>query len=92
MIARGTLLGEPEQALAESLPAATAIATPLAMTFFTAWSSASESPPPSDMLATAGFTALAASQSTPAITPALEPEPLQPSTRTECTVAFLATP
>ena len=49
-------------------------------------------PPPSDMFATAGFTWLAVTQSTPAMTPLVVPEPLQSSTRTETSDAFFATP
>ena len=55
-------------------------------------SSAVDAPPPRLMLATAGRTRLAVTQSTPAITPALEPDPLQESTRTAKRVTLLATP
>jgi hypothetical protein len=48
--------------------------------------------PPRLMLATAGFLALAVTQSTPAITPAVVPEPLQSRTRTAYRLTFLATP
>lgn len=44
------------------------------------------------MLATAGLTALAVTQSMPATTPAVVPEPLLFSTRTPTILAFLATP
>jgi hypothetical protein len=39
-------------------------------------------PPPRLMLATAGFWALAVTQSMPAMTPEVEPLPSQPRTRT----------
>ncbi len=44
------------------------------------------------MLATEGPLALLATQSMPAMTPELEPDPLQPSTRTGIRVTALATP
>jgi hypothetical protein len=44
------------------------------------------------MLATAGLTWFARTQSTPAMTPELLPEPVQPSTRTGWTVALSAMP
>ncbi len=90
--AAGTLFGEPEQALALSLPAATAMVTPALMARTTAESSAEESEPPRLMLATAGFTWLLVTQSTPAMTPALLPDPSQPRTRTGKILARLATP
>src|SRR5512133_3772028 len=74
------------------LPAATAYGTPLAMEFATAWSSAVEAPPPRLMLATAGFTALAVTQSMPAMTPDVVPLPEQLSTRTATSVTPFATP
>ena len=44
------------------------------------------------MFATAGLTWFWVTQSTPAITPVVVPEPLQPRTRTAWIVASLATP
>ena len=49
-------------------------------------------PPPRLMFATAGLTWFWVTQSTPAMTPAFEPEPEQLSTRTACSVTCLATP
>ena len=62
------------------------------MEFEIAWSSAVETPPPRLMFATAGLTWFCVTQSTPAITPVVEPEPVQPRTRTGWIVASLATP
>ena len=75
-----------------SLPAATTTVTPLLTALATASSIAVLAPPPSDMLATAGLFVWAATQSDPAITPLLLPDPLQPSTRTGTKVVPLATP
>jgi len=55
--------GEPWQASADSLPAATTTVTPLATSRLTAESIARLGPPPSDMLTTAGSRRLAATQS-----------------------------
>ena len=44
------------------------------------------------MFATAGLTAFAMTQSMPAMTPEFEPDPLQSSTRTACSVTLSATP
>ena len=44
------------------------------------------------MLATAGFVWFSLTQSTPAMTPDVEPEPEQLSTRTAWSVTALATP
>src|SRR5690349_4955807 len=74
------------------LPAARAYVTPLAMERSTAASRVELAPPPSDMLATAGLTALAVTQSMPAMTPAVVPLPLQSSTRTATRLTDLATP
>src|SRR3712207_4089577 len=74
------------------LPAATAMVTPLVIALATAASSVLLAPPPSDMLPTAGLTWLLATQSTPAITPAVVPLPAQSSTRTAIRLAALATP
>ena len=90
--AAGTRDGEPAQALVFSLPAATAKVTPAAIAPFTAVSSAVEAPPPRLMLATAGLTWLCLTQSTPAMTPEFEPEPVQPRTRTGWTTALSAMP
>ena len=49
-------------------------------------------PPPRLMFATAGLTWFCVTQSTPAMTPAFEPEPEQLSTRTAWSVTCLATP
>ena len=90
--AAGTRAGELPQASAFELPAATAYTTPAAIELLIAASSALEAPPPRLMLATAGRTRLAVTQSTPGITPEVDPEPLQSSTRTACSVTPLATP
>ncbi len=58
----------------------------------TAASRVASAPPPSDMLATAGFTAFAVTQSMPPTTPAVVPEPWQFSTLTATTLAPLARP
>src|SRR4029453_10747479 len=87
-----TRAGEELQAFALLLPAAIANGTPDAIAARTASSSAVEAPPPRLMFATAGVAWLFATQSTPAITPAVDPEPLQPSTRTGCSPTDLATP
>lgn len=65
-------------------------ATPAAIAFDTAWSRVDDAPPPRRMSATAGFTWLAVAQSTPAITPAVVPLPLQSSTRTATSAAASA--
>ncbi len=44
------------------------------------------------MFATAGLTAFAVTQSTPAMTCDIGPDPLQPRTRTETMLTLLATP
>src|SRR6266540_3228298 len=92
VIADGSFAGEPSQASALSLPAATAYVTPESTDAFTAASSASSAPPPRLMLATAGFFAFLVTQSMPATTDSVEPEPLQSSTRTPKTLAPLARP
>ena len=84
--------GDEPQASALSFPAATARKTPEFQRFVTAWSSAEDLPPPSDMLATAGLAWFAVTQSTPAITSELRPMPAQLSTRTPCRDTPLATP
>ncbi len=90
--AAATRDGEPLQALVFSLPAATAKVTPALIALPTAVSRAEEGPPPRLMLATAGLTCFCRTQSTPAMTPELVPEPSQPSTRTGCTTALSAMP
>src|SRR3989475_5131513 len=74
--------GDSVQASTLSFPAATARNTPEFQRFVTAWSSAGDLPPPSDMFATAGFEWCAVPPSTPAITSGLRPRPTQLSTRT----------
>ncbi len=92
VIAFAARAGDELQALVLLLPAATAIGTPELERLFTAVSSALEAPPPRLMLATAGLIWLFVTQSTPAITPEVEPEPLQSSTRTPRSMTLLATP
>jgi hypothetical protein len=87
-----TRAGEELHAFALLLPAAIAKVTPAAIAFRTASSSAVEAPPPRLMFATAGVEWFALTQSTPAMTPDVDPEPLQPSTRTGCNSTDLATP
>src|SRR6266571_3461828 len=84
--------GDELHASALSFPAATARNTPEFQRFVTAVLSAAELPPPSDMLATAGLSWFAVTQSTPAITSELRPMPAQLSTRTPCRDTPLATP
>src|SRR5512138_3178595 len=92
VMAFGVEAGEYEQALAELLPAAMPKVTPAAMALVTASLTAWLKPPPKLMLAAAGATWLAATQSMPAMTPDQVPEPPQSSTRTEWSVAFWAKP
>lgn len=66
--------------------------TPDAMDLRTASSSVVLAPPPSDTFATDEATWLAVIQSTPAMTPAVVPEPSLPRTRTATIFAFFATP
>ena len=61
--------GELLQASAFSLPAARPYTTPALIELRTAVSSADDTPPPKLMLATAGLTRFAVTQSTPAMTP-----------------------
>src|SRR5436309_5104674 len=84
--------GDSVQASTLSFPAATARNTPEFRRFVTAWSSAADLPPPSDMFATAGLRWFALTQSTPAITSELSPRPAQLSTRTPCSETAFATP
>jgi hypothetical protein len=64
------------------------------MEFLTAVSRAVLAPPPRLMFATARSPGSwsAVTQSTPLMTPEMVPEPVQPSTRTETSLAPLATP
>src|SRR5688500_6316251 len=84
--------GDELQAFVLLLPAATTMATPELDRLLTALSSAVDAPPPRLMLATAGLMRLFRTQSTPAITPEVDPEPEQLSTRTPRSNALLATP
>src|SRR6188474_2791347 len=90
--AAATRAGELWQASAVALPAAIAYVTPAAIELTTARSRAFEMPPPRLMLATAGRTRFFVTHSTPAITPELVPVPVQPSTRTACSVTAFAMP
>jgi len=70
--------GDPSQASEFSLPAATTMKRPAFMAAVQAAFKAEEYPPPRDKLATDGppfFLCWPVAQSTPAITPALDPEP-----------------
>src|SRR5213595_312595 len=84
--------GDSVQASTLSFPAATARNTPECQRLVTAWSSACDLPPPSDMFATAGLTWFADTQSTPAITSELRPMPAQLNTRTPWRETPFATP
>src|SRR5215813_8149604 len=92
VIALAARAGEEPHASALLLPAATAIGTPAFDKLLTAVSSALDAPPPRLMLATAGAMKLVRTQSTPDITPEVEPEPLQSSTRTPRGSELFATP
>src|SRR5262245_33026845 len=92
VMAVATRAGEELHALALLLPAAMAKVTPEAMALATAVSRAVETPPPRLMLATAGRTRLSRTQSTPAMTPAFVPEPVQSRTRTGWRLTLLARP
>jgi hypothetical protein len=74
------------------LPAAIAYVIPELIELRTALSIAVLAPPPRLMLATAGLTALAVTQSMPPTTCALVPLPEQLSTRTPTSCTALATP
>src|SRR5687768_10741358 len=91
-MAEAALAGETLQAFPLSPPAPTDTNTPELARLLTAVLTADEKPPPTDMLATAGFTRFKRTQSTPAMTPAVVPEPVQLSTRTPCSRTWLATP
>jgi hypothetical protein len=96
VIAVGALAGEKVQASALLFPAAIAYTTPAATEFVTAWLSVVERLPPRLMLAADGTDLFAffcaVTQSMPAMTPAVLPEPEQSSTRTATSVTFFATP
>jgi hypothetical protein len=66
--------------------------TPEAIDLVTAALSAELSEPPTLMLATAGLTACAVTQSMPPMIAEYEPEPVQSSTRTPTSLTSLATP
>src|SRR6187455_1312414 len=74
--------GDCVQASTPELPAAIAKTTPLSAAALTASSTAVLTPPPRLILATAGFTALALTQSMPLMTSEYEPDPLHPRTLT----------
>src|ERR1700754_2416119 len=92
VMASGTRAGEKPHASALELPDAIPYVTPDAIEFCTAASSAASAPPPRLMFATAGFTAFWVTQSMPATTPSVVPEPLQSSTRTATICTSLASP
>src|SRR6266542_3314128 len=92
VIAAGTRAGLKLQALALLLPAAMAYVTPELIELATALSNVVSMPPPRLMLATAGVTLLAVTQSMPAATCAVVPLPLQFRTRTATSCTPLATP
>src|SRR5947208_6817557 len=84
--------GDSVQASTLSFPAATARNTPEFQRLVTAWSSADDLPPPSDMFATAGLTWFARTQSRPANTSEFRPMPAQLRTRTPCSETHFASP
>src|SRR5688500_155473 len=94
VIASGTRAGLNWQAEALELPAATAYATPSAIEFLTARSTAMLAPPPRLMFATAGSPGwcAAVTKSIPAMISDHSPEPPQSSTRTATRSTSLATP
>ena len=94
MIASGSPAGDDRQAFPALLPAATTNTTPSATADRTAKSSAEERAPPSDKFATAGVPAtwFAITQSMPAMTAEVLPEPEQSSTRTGTIATPGATP
>src|SRR5262245_19493136 len=92
VFAAATRAGELLHAFAFELPAAIAYETPELIELLTALSRAELTPPPRLMFATDGPAWLAVTQSTPAMTPEVDPEPLQSRTRTACSVTCLATP
>src|SRR3954465_4640473 len=94
VMACGTSAGEGGHASGLSFPGATPEATPSAIEFLTAWSSAAFTPPPRLMFATAGCPAwwFEVTQSMPAMTHEVSPVPAHDSTRTPTSVTPLATP
>jgi hypothetical protein len=94
VIATASPAGDDKHAFELELPAATTNVTPSATPRCTAMSSEEDRPPPRLMFATAGDPATwwLTTQSMPAITPAVVPEPVQSSTRTGTTAALGATP
>src|ERR687896_2075158 len=86
------LAGEVSHASPPSLPAATVRNTPALDSAVTAVFSAVDLPPPSDMLATALPALCPLTQFTPLMMPDSVPVPSQSSTRTACSLTFLATP
>src|SRR5437870_4210637 len=96
VIALGSLAGEVPQASALLFPAAIAYTTPAATEFATAAFKVDERPPPRLMLAALGMALFAffcpVTQSMPAMTPDVVPEPEQSSTRTATSFTFFATP
>src|SRR5687767_9075643 len=90
--ALGALAGDCVQASIALLPAAMEYVIPAAIEAATAASRSGNELPPRLMLATAGNTAFAVTQSTPAITCVKEPKPAQSSTRTATRFTSLATP
>jgi hypothetical protein len=94
VIASATRAGEALHALALLFPAAMAYVTPSLIERWTAASSAVEAPPPRLMLAAAASPAwwFAVTQSMPAMTPEVVPEPEQLSTRTATRLTPFATP
>ena len=88
----GTRAGLDVHASVPWFPAAIEYVMPEAMELATAVSKAVDGAPPRLMLATAGFTAFAVTQFTPAITWSKEPFPVQSRTRTETSDTFFATP
>src|ERR1044072_7387593 len=92
VMASGTRAGEKLQASLLELPDAIAYVTPEAIEACTAASIAVSTPPPRLMFATAGLTAFWVTQSMPASTCSVVPEPLQLSTRTPTSWTSLARP
>ena len=97
MQALGAEAGEKVEASVAELPAATARKMPASTMASAASLTAWQKPPPRDMFTTAplGQSRLGASVTTnsiPAMTPALVPEPSSPSTLTARRVVDLATP
>jgi len=90
--ARVARAGENPQASRLLLPAATITGTPALKSLVTALSTVVLAVAPSDILATAGLIWFAATQSIPAITPLVVPEPALSSTLTETRFTPFAIP